>query len=83
MKNNGKQNQIFEKRIPSGSCVNSFLFAFNSGPNSIAKCRVLPDSDGRHVVNYTPVEVGYFTIQVKWNGREVPGENRSHHATSL
>ena len=44
-----------------------------SGPNSIAKSVVEPDSGGRYTVYYTPVEVGLYTIVVKWNGKEIEG----------
>jgi len=43
------------------------------GPNSIAKSVVEPDSTGRYTVYYTPVEVGLYTITVKWNGKEIEG----------
>jgi len=44
-----------------------------SGPNSIAKSVVEPDSGGRYTVYYTPVEVGLYNISVKWNGKEIEG----------
>jgi len=43
------------------------------GPNSIAKCSIEPDSNGRYVVSYTPVEVGIHTITIKWNDKEISG----------
>ena len=45
-----------------------------SGPNSIAKCSIDPQPDGQYAVTYIPVEVGMFDVQVKWNGKELPGE---------
>jgi len=47
--------------------------SYVSGPNSIAKSVVEPDSGGRHTVYYTPVEVGLYNIAVKWNGKEIEG----------
>jgi len=44
-----------------------------SGPNSIAKSVVEPDSGGRYTVYYTPVEVGLYNIAIKWNGKEIEG----------
>ena len=32
-----------------------------------------PDNAGRYTVYYTPVEVGLYTIVVKWNGKEIEG----------
>ena len=48
-------------------------FAAFSGPNSIAKCVVESEVDGRRRVRYIPVEVGIYTISVKWNGKEIEG----------
>ena len=50
-----------------------FLSSF-SGPNSIAKCNIEPERDGRYIVTYTPVEVGVYAIRIKWNGRDIEGE---------
>ena len=44
------------------------------GPNSIAKASIDPRPDGQYAVTYIPVEVGLFNIQVKWNGKEIPGK---------
>jgi len=44
-----------------------------SGPNSIAKSVIEPESGGRYTVYYTPVEVGLYNIAVKWNGKEIEG----------
>ena len=44
-----------------------------AGPNSIAKCNIEPDSNGRYVVTYVPVEVGKYKVSIKWNGREIEG----------
>jgi hypothetical protein len=44
------------------------------GPNSIAKCVVEPEVDGRHRIRYIPVEVGTYSVTVKWNGREIEGK---------
>ncbi|ESO03706.1 hypothetical protein HELRODRAFT_173407 [Helobdella robusta] len=43
------------------------------GPNSIAKCNITEEFDGRYLVSYIPVEPGFFNIIVKWNGREIEG----------
>ncbi|RUS75786.1 hypothetical protein EGW08_016447, partial [Elysia chlorotica] len=43
------------------------------GPNAIAKCSIDPMPDGQFKVTYIPVEVGLFSIHVKWNGKEIPG----------
>ncbi|XP_069103438.1 filamin-B-like isoform X5 [Argopecten irradians] len=42
------------------------------GPNSIAKTTIEPAGD-RYVCTYTPVEVGIFTLQLQWNGKNIPG----------
>ncbi|XP_060073080.1 filamin-C-like [Ylistrum balloti] len=42
------------------------------GPNSIAKTTIEPAGD-RYVCTYTPVEVGIFTLQLQWNGKDLPG----------
>lgn len=48
------------------------------GPNSIAKCNIEPDPSGRYVVTYVPVEVGHYSVYVKWNGRPIEGEEWHH-----
>ena len=50
--------------------VTVFCFA---APNSIAKCNVEPERDGVYAVSYVPVEVGIYTVLIKWNGQEIPG----------
>jgi len=47
---------------------------FVSGPNSIAKSVIEPDNNGRYTVYYTPVEVGLYSIAIKWNGKEIEGK---------
>jgi filamin len=43
------------------------------GPQHFTKYTVDRQSDGLHIVKYTPVEVGLFKIYVKWNNRDIPG----------
>ena len=43
------------------------------GPQHFTKYTVDKQSDGVHVVKYTPVEVGLFKIYVQWNGRDISG----------
>lgn len=49
------------------------IIPLSTGPNSIAKCNIEPDSNGRYMVTYVPVEVGRYKVLVKWNGREIEG----------
>ncbi|XP_052782580.1 filamin-A-like isoform X3 [Mya arenaria] len=44
-----------------------------SGPNSMAKCSVDPQSDGSYQVTYIPVETGMFDVNVLWNGSDIAG----------
>ena len=50
------------------------------GPNSIARCKIEPDrtTTGRYIVTYTPVEVGMYTVTIKWNDREVASTYDRH-----
>jgi len=43
------------------------------GPNSIAKCHRQPNGQGQDTVTFTPVEVGEYTVHVRWNGRDIEG----------
>ncbi|GFR83464.1 filamin-A [Elysia marginata] len=45
----------------------------SSSPNAIAKCSIDPLPDGQYKVTYIPVEVGLFSVNVRWNGKEIPG----------
>ena len=40
----------------------------------MAKCSIDPQSDGQYAVTYVPVEVGMYDIQIRWNGKEIPGQ---------
>lgn len=51
-----------------------YVAVLHLGPNSIAKCVVEPEVDGRHRIRYIPVEVGIYSITIKWNGREIEGK---------
>ena len=44
------------------------------GPSGVARCTIEPRSDGTHLVNYAPTEVGEFSVTVRWNGREIQGQ---------
>ena len=39
----------------------------------MAKCRKEPNQQGQYIITYTPVEVGVYTIHVRWNGRDIEG----------
>lgn len=43
------------------------------GPQQFTKNQIERQSDGSHLIKYTPVEVGLFKIFVKWNSRDIPG----------
>ena len=45
----------------------------DAGPNSYAKCHIEPDGPGRYAFTYAPLEVGQFTVMLKWNNRELAG----------
>ena len=45
-----------------------------TGPNSIAKCNIDPETNGTYTVTYVPVEVGLYDVQVKWNNKEIQGK---------
>jgi len=39
----------------------------------VAQSTVQPRSDGIYHVTYLPLEVGEYSVIVRWNGREVQG----------
>ena len=65
---------VFTWSLPPWRLMLICLLCVCSGPNSIAKCSIDPQPDGQYAVTYIPVEVGMFDVQVKWNGKELPGE---------
>ena len=58
-------------------CYNNFLCFQVDGPDSVAKCTLEQQENGKFLVVYTPQEVGVFDIRVMWNGQEVPGKRPS------
>ena len=46
-------------------------YVLGVGPNSYAKCHIEPEGPGRYVFSYVPLEVGMFTVMLKWNNREL------------
>ena len=46
------------------------------GPNTVSRANISRQPDGKRKVTYVPVEVGVFTITIKWNDWEVPGNRR-------
>jgi len=71
----GKCSKIFIIWLKQCKLLPSDRIAyFVSGPNSIAKSVIEPDNNGRYTVYYTPVEVGLYSIAIKWNGKEIEGK---------
>jgi len=54
--------------------VRMVFLVCTEGPNTVCRCNVERLADGRRKVTYCPVEVGIFTITIKWNGREIYGK---------
>ena len=53
-------------------------YRYVSGPNSLAKCHIIPQPqgpqpEGRFAVSYVPVEVGTYSVTVRWDGKNIPG----------
>ena len=42
----------------------------------MAECVVKPHSEGHYDVSYVPMEVGDYSVIVRWNGRDVQGPHR-------
>ena len=40
----------------------------------MAKCHKQPNGQGQYTVTFTPVEVGDYTVHVRWNGRDIEGK---------